>query len=190
MITHTEFYPTNINSGTLEKKVQSMNSRIQAFSMFFEVFEPTLNTIYYPGSNIDISPSKTASFKNNRIIYVDHDKEVIEALREEGYEAYTEDAKNFDPGPVNLLLLLNFYAEEPLKHVVENGYVICNDYWTGTLDKMLRKSAFKFVGVFTDENQALRTDEETLRKETLRINSQTPNSRKRNIANLFVFRKK
>ncbi len=185
MISHTEFKPTNVNSGTLEEKVQAMNSRIRAFNLFFEAFQPKLNVIYYPGSSIDTSPSNTEGFKDRRIIYVDQEKEVIEVLQKEGCEAYFEDAKNFNPGEVNLLLFLNFYAEKPLKHVVKDGFVICNGYRRETLGKMLEENDFKLVGVFTDGNQTLRTDEETLR-----INSQTPNPSKRNAENLFVFRKK
>lgn len=171
-----------------KEKVWTSEMRIQAFNAFSDTFKPELNTIYYPGSNIDISPSKTTSFQSSRIIYVDSDEDAIEALKQEGCEAYAEDAENFNPGEVNLLLLLNFYEKEPLQYVVKNGFAICNDHWTGTLTKMLQ-SHFELVGVFIDEDQTLRTDKETLREETLRINSQTLSS-SRNILNLFIFRKK
>lgn len=173
-----------------EEKVWMSEVRIHGLNVFSEVFEPTLNTIYYPGSNTDISPSETASFQDSRIIYVDIDKKAIQTLQGKGHEAYVEDAKEFNPGKVDLLLLLNFYNEEPLKYVVKNGYVICNDHWTGTLGKMLEQSNFKLVGVFTDGNQTLRTDGKTLKEETLRINSPTPNHSRGKAENLFVFRKK
>ena len=162
--------------------------RIQAFDTFFKAFKPTLNTIYYPGSNTDISPSETTSFKGSRVIYVDTDEKAIQTLKGKQYEAYLGNAENFNPGEVNLLLLLNFYDEKPLKYVVEKGYIMCNDHWTGTLRKILGKNDFELAGVFTDENQELKVDEKTLREEALRINSQTPNP-SRNMANLFVFRK-
>lgn len=172
-----------------EEKVRMSETRIQAFNAFSEAFEPMLNAIYYPGSNIDISPSRTASFQGSRIIYVDTDEKAIQTLQKEGCEAYAEDAENFNPGGVNLLLLLNFYDEQPLKYVVKNGYVICNDHWTGTLRKMLEQSDFKLVGIFTDGNQELRTDPETLREEKLRINAQISNHSRGKAENLFVFKK-
>ena len=167
-----------------QEKVWTSERRIQAFNTFSEAFKPILNTIYYPGSNIDISPSNTASFQGNKIIYVDTDKSAIQTLQRRGYDAHVENATVFDPGEVNLLLLLNFYAEQPLKYVVKAGYAICNGHWTGTVDKMLGQNDFKLVGVFTDENQTLETDEKTLRK-----NSQTSNPGKRNAETLFIFRK-
>lgn len=178
-----EFNPTHVGSGTSKEEVQTVNSRIQAFNLFSHVFQPTLNVIYYPGSSTDTRPSNTESFRKSRIIYLDNKQEAIQTLKGEHYEAHLGNAENFNPGEVNLLLLLNFYAEEPLKYVAKNGYVICNNHWTGTLRKMLGQSDFKLVGVFIDGNQRLSTDEETLR-----TNSQTPNL-KRNMKNLFVFRK-
>ena len=168
-----------------KEKVRAPEIRIQAFNTFSEAFEPKLNVIYYPGSHTDMSPSKTLSFQNSRIIYVDRDNNAIQTLRREGCEAYLKDAKKFNPGKVDLLLLFNFYTEEPLKYVVKNGYVICNGHWSGTVDKILRQNDFELAGVFTDENQTLRTDEEALR-----INSQIKSPSKVKAENLFVFRKK
>ena len=169
-----------------EAKVWAPEIRIKAFNIFSEAFEPRLNVIYYPGPRTDMSPSKAQSFNNSRIIYVDMDEDAIEVLKKEGCEAYAKDAKKFNPGKVDLLLLFSFYGKEPLKYVVRNGYVICNGDWTGgAVGKMLGQNDFKLVGVFTDDNQRLVTDEETLR-----INSQTRNPGKVKAENLFVFRKK
>ena len=170
----------------MEEKVWAPETRIKAFSIFSEAFEPTLHTIYYPGSKIDISPSKTTSFQGNRIIYVDRDKSVIQNLQRKGYDARLGNAMFFDPGEVNLLLLFSLYANKPLKHVVQNGYVICNQHGKEkAFTKILKKNDFEFVGALIDANGAIRLDTENLDNY-----SEKPNYNRGKAENLFVFRKK
>jgi hypothetical protein len=168
-----------------KEKVGAPETRIKAFSIFSEAFKPTLHTIYYPGSNIDISPSKTTSFQGNRIIYVDRDRSAIQSLQRKGYDAHVGNARVFDPGEVNLLLLFNFYANKPLKHVVKNGYVICNQHWKEkAFTKIFKKKDFEFVGVLVDANGVIRLDTESLENY-----SAAPNYNRGKAENLFVFRK-
>jgi len=169
----------------VEQELDESAEREKAFDVFFNTFHPTIKTIYYPGPDTDISPSKTLSFKDSQIIYIDHNKQAVQALQKAGYNAHVADAATFYPGAVDLLLLLNFYDENPLKYVSQNGYVICNRHWGGGLfPDMLKRKDFEFVGALTDASGEIKFDGENLEKY-----SEKPNYNKRKTENLFVFRK-
>lgn len=168
-----------------DQRLDDAPEREKAFNVFFDTFHPKLNVIYYPGPDFDASPSKTQAFNNSKIVYVDHNEYAIKALKKAGYDAYLADSGNFDPGKVDLLLLLNFYDEQTLKYVSENGYVICNKHWAGGIfPDMLKREDFDFVGALTDANGEIKFDGENLAKY-----SEKPNYNAKKTENLFVFKK-
>lgn len=168
-----------------EMKTEESIERQKAFDAFSNALHPILKTIYYPGPWTDISPSKTQSLRGSRIIYVDTDERAIKALQKAGYEAHVGDAKIFDPGQVDLLLMFNFYTEEPLRYVVEGGYVIINIHWAEkTLPEITDRKDFQFVGALTNASGEIKFDGENLANYLGK-----PNYNARKTENLFVFRK-
>jgi len=101
---------------------------IAKYSLFREKFQPKADTVYHPCGATDVSPS--VAFPASRVIYVDIDEKTVEALKEGGFEAYTASALEFDPGDVDILIMLNpqISPDIPSSHVVENGFVLSNDY--------------------------------------------------------------
>ncbi len=85
-------------------------------------------TIYHPCSGSDISPSET--FREAKVVYADMDVVAMHAVSAKGLEAHIVDVKNFNPGPVDVLILLNpqIGPEVPASFVKADGYVVCNDY--------------------------------------------------------------
>ncbi len=106
----------------------SDHDRDLRFKTFINILKPKMDVVYYPCSNNDITPS--TSFPNNHIIYVDIDKNVVDSLKSSGYDAIQASATEYNPGPVDILIMLNpvISPQVPISHIAENGYVICNDY--------------------------------------------------------------
>ncbi len=120
-----------------------------------DVVDSTLNfhpkRVYYPGSNTDISPSKTGSLATAEIIYLDDNKRVVKALKKAQLHAVLGKAEAYNPGSIDLLLLLNFYADEPLTHVVSGGIVICNEWWKAA-SKLKKNNGYILVGLLRRES--------------------------------------
>ena|SRR3989344_994773 len=112
--------------------------------------------VYHPCGAVDVSPSE--AFSRSRVIYADIDDKTMEALRAAGYEAHTADATRFDPGPVDVLVLLNPQIEPntPSSSLKEGGYVISNNYHA-TADR-LKKLGFTPVGVIVGQDGDLTFD--------------------------------
>lgn len=72
----------------------------------------------------------------------------MNALREAGFDAQTADATKFDPGPVDVLIMLNpaINPDVPASRVKPGGYALANDYH-GTATKLLKNSTFELVGI-------------------------------------------
>lgn len=116
----------------------------RGLELFAKYFNPKTDIVYYPGSNTHVGPSETEALKGSRIIYVDKDQDAIKALQKAGYEARVEDASAFNPGEVNILILLNFYEDKPVEFVVPGGYIVCNDWW-GAATKLRDNPDFEIV---------------------------------------------
>ncbi len=118
---------------------------IQGIERFMEHFKPHADVVFYPGSSTHIGPSSAPSLSQSKVIYLDSDYSAVKALQSAGHESYLGDAEEFDPGDVDLLIILNFSAEKPLQHVKPGGYVICNNWW-GTAKDLFKRPDFEIVG--------------------------------------------
>lgn len=87
-------------------------------------------TIYYPGSNVDLSAAK--AFSHSRVIHVDLDSWSIDKLKAGGYEAYLDDRDEFIPDTqADVVILFNagYIADEQLKKITAaRGIVLANNY--------------------------------------------------------------
>ncbi len=101
---------------------------VEKYSAIKDTLDLDPLTVYHPCGGLDCSPS--AVFPSSRVIYVDQSKESMAKLRQAGYEAYSDNANQFDPGEVDLLILLNpaISSSVPASYVAEQGYVISNNY--------------------------------------------------------------
>lgn len=102
---------------------------VQAYRLFHKEFNPKADVIYYPGCGYDISASK--AFPNSRVIYVDNNPEVHQALVQGGLEAYCTDANDFEvEGGVDIVIMRNqdVKVDKPVSNLKKKGFVLCNDY--------------------------------------------------------------
>ncbi len=109
-------------------EAESKPDLVAKYSLFRDGFKPKADVVYHPCSANDVSPS--FGFPESRVIYVDIDERPVAALQKSGYEAHVASALEFDPGKVDILIMLNpqIPPDVPSSHVVENGFVLCNDY--------------------------------------------------------------
>jgi hypothetical protein len=115
---------------------------VAKYSLFRENLKPKADVVYHPCGANDVSPS--VAFPDSRVVYVDIDKKSVEALKEGGFEAHTVSALEFDPGKVDILIMLNpqIPPDVPASHVVENGFVLSNDYH-GTASTLQRNDQYQ-----------------------------------------------
>lgn len=105
--------------------------------------------VYYPCSNMDIVLSSL--FPDAEIFYADKDERIVERLRELGLTALSVSAEVFDPGPVDLVYLLNPQIPPfvPASRVKLGGYVVCNNYH-GTANEMRSLNYFELIGAVVE----------------------------------------
>lgn len=135
---------------------------IAQYSAFREKFHPKDDVVYYPCMANDTTPS--LAFPDSRVIYVDLDKDYVEGLKKAGFEAHTASALEFDPGQVDILIMLNpqISPDIPASHVVENGFVLCNN-WHNTAFKLHKNTDFKISAVLSsDSNKQPEVDTDNL----------------------------
>jgi len=115
---------------------------VAKYSLFKEKLNPKTDVVYYPCGAKDVSPS--AAFPNSKVIYVEKDENAVKSLLKGGYEAYGASALEFDPGNVDILILLNpqISPKIPSSRVVKGGYVLCNDYH-GTASSLHQDGEFE-----------------------------------------------
>lgn len=124
------------------KPREDLVAQYKVFSTFLG-FQP--RRIYHPCSANDISP--TIGFPDSKVVYADKDEKSIGAIQKLGLDATVADATQFDPGEVDLVILLNpgISPDVPVSHLVNNGYVLCND-WHSTATDIHNNSGYEFVG--------------------------------------------
>ncbi|MFH1088939.1 MAG: hypothetical protein V1716_00745 [Candidatus Uhrbacteria bacterium] len=117
----------------LEQKPESVEAKprpdlVAKYSLFKEKLQPKADIVYHPCGSNDISPSVV--FPDSRVIYVDIDENAVEALKKSGVEAHVASALDFNPGNVDVLILLNptISPDAPASHVVQGGFILGNDY--------------------------------------------------------------
>lgn len=115
---------------------------VAKYSLFREKLKPKADVVYHPCGANDVSPS--VAFPDSRVVYVDIDKKSVEALKKGGFEAHAASALDFDPGEVDVLIMLNpqIPPDVPASHVVENGFVLSNDYH-GTASALHRNDQYQ-----------------------------------------------
>ncbi len=111
-----------------EVKAESHHGLVAKYKLFDKAVHPSRGLVYHPCGANDCSPS--AAFPDSKVVYVELDEQSVRALQEEGFEAHHASALEYDPGDVNILIMLNpqIPPTVPAAHVIEGGYVVCNDY--------------------------------------------------------------
>lgn len=135
---------------------------VNRYKLFRRATGAKCDVVYHPCCETDVSASR--AFPESKILYVDIEKKAIEALQKAGCDARHVSALEFDPGEVDVLIMMNpmIYPEIPAQYVASGGYVLCNDYHK-TARKMKENSDFQFVGIiWEDERKGLIFDTEQL----------------------------
>lgn len=120
--------PPKIESEPKPIEAEPSPDLVAKYSLFRKELNPKCDVVYHPCGAKDVSSS--VAFPDSRVIYVDIDEKAIEALKRGGFEAHAASALEFNPGDVDILIMLNpeISPDVPGPHVVEGGYVLCNDY--------------------------------------------------------------
>src|SRR5438105_2552409 len=115
-------------------EAQADPERVAVYSFFREKIGLGKEAvIYQPFISRDISP--TAAFPESRVIYVDKYTSDVEAYRRKGVEVHQHATPDFDPGPVNVVILDPTLPYDWFdKQLVPGGYLLCSDkYNTATI---------------------------------------------------------
>ncbi len=151
-------------SPTEERKLEARSypELVAKYQLFKNSAGFESGTVYHPCGATDVSPSE--AFPGSRIIYADIDDKAMEALRSSGYDAHTIDVQQFNPGVVDVLVLLNpqIRPDIPASFVKEGGYVVSNNYHA-TADR-LKKLGYIPVGVIVGRDKDLNYDTNELDK--------------------------
>ena len=145
-------------------ETSSVPDLVAKYSLFKEVLNPKDDVIYYPCASHDVSPS--VAFPDSRVIYVDIDQESVDALQRGGFEVHNDSALEYDPGDVDILIMLNpqIPPEIPSSHVVEGGFVLSNNYH-GTASLINKDEEYKLNALIkTSQEGELILDTEDLEK--------------------------
>ena len=135
---------------------------VAKYLLFVEKLNPEADVVYHPCGANDVSPS--VAFPDSRVVYVDIDEKPVGVLKKGGFEAHVASALEFDPGDVDILIMLNpeISPDVPSSHVVKGGYVLCNDYH-GTAFSLHRDRKYGFRAVIRKSpGQELIFDTESL----------------------------
>jgi len=145
-------------SEKIVQRAESHKDLVEKYRLFGESVGFKTGVIYYPCGANDISPSE--AFPGSKVIYVDVDDRAMQVLRDGGHAAQTADALTFNPGSVDVLILLNpqISADVPVSFVREGGFVLCNDYH-GTATQ-LHESGQQAIGILRVVGQQLVFDRE------------------------------
>lgn len=144
---------------------ESWPDLVAKYSLFKEKVNPKADVVYHPCGANDVSPS--VAFPDSRVIYVDLNEQHMNSLQNSGYEAHVDSALEFDPGDVDILIMLNpqIPPDVPSSYVVQNGFVLSNDYH-GTASKLHENDQYKFSGIIRknekNEKEELIFDTENL----------------------------
>jgi hypothetical protein len=119
---------------------------VAKYSLFKEKFNPKADIVYHPCGGADVSPSEV--FPESRVVYADIHTQSVDALKKVGVEAHETSALEFNPGDVDILIMLNpqIRPEFPASFVLPNGFVLCNDYHL-TASLLKESGQFELRGV-------------------------------------------
>ncbi len=132
---------------------------VAKYSVFKEAVAFDTGVIYHPCGSADISPSE--AFPGSRVIYADMDADAMEAVLEKGYEAHVVDVTSFNPGEVDVLILLNpqIAPDAPASFIKPGGYIVCNDYHQTA--RRLHEKGYKSIGIVLNTKDGITYDRET-----------------------------
>ena len=131
---------------------EASEMRIKLFRAFQEAFAPRAELIYYPGCELDTSPSE--AFSESHVIYADISLEATISLREHGFTAWSFDANTFVPvEQTDIVIILNsgVKPEFATTNLRTGGYLLCNNY-SGTTKEAIRSTHLTHVGSLELEN--------------------------------------
>lgn len=154
--------PGNMDQPKKELEVKHDDDLIARYRLFQYTTGVNPATVYHPCSAEDDSPS--IAFPKSRIIYVETDTAAVTALKKAGHEAHLASAEEFNPGKVDVLILLNpvISPDYPVQFVAQGGYVLCNDYHD-TASDLRKKPNWKFKGIILrNKDGQLKFDTENL----------------------------
>lgn len=111
-----------------ELKTVVYSDLVESYKVFSQEINPQTGIIYHPCNAFDVSPS--SAFPNSRVVYADIDETAVRTLRAGGFEAHNVSALEFDPGLVDVLIMINpqIPPAVPASYLKEGGYAIANDY--------------------------------------------------------------
>lgn len=135
---------------------------VARYSLFRDRLDPKADVVYHPCGANDVSPSTV--FPNSRVIYVDNDPGSVEALKRGGFEIHAASALEFDPGNVDVLIMLNpeISPNIPSSHVVKGGFAISNNYH-GTASALHQNDQYQLQAIIrASQNGELIFDTENL----------------------------
>lgn len=129
---------------------------VAAYRVIQDELHPDTGIIYHPCNADDISPS--IAFPKSRVIYVEWDSHAVEsslayknveALKTAGQEAYFADARVFNPGIVDIVILRNptIASDGPVSHLKSGGYALVNDYHGNASELFKKDDDFELVGI-------------------------------------------
>lgn len=150
--------PTPEVKSLKELKAEPHPALVAKYKLFDEKVHPKKDVVYHPCSANDCSPSE--AFPDSRVVYVEMDEQSIKALQKKGFEAHHASALDYNPGSVDILIMLNPQISPtiPASHVVDGGYVICNNYHA-TATTMRENPDFQLRGLIrVTKNQELLYD--------------------------------
>ncbi len=153
-------FPQNLNKVS-ELEAKSYLDLVVKYRAFKEAVGFDTGVVYHPCGYADVSPSE--AFPGSRIIYADREDGAMEVMRKKGFEAHTVDVLSFDPGPVDVLILLNpqIRSEVPASHVKPGGYALSNNYH-GNASQLKESADFEFVALIHMKGDSLVYDTEQL----------------------------
>lgn len=129
-----------------ELRVEPRPDLVAKYRLFKKTVNPSCDVVYHPCGANDVSPSE--AFPNSRVIYIELDETSVNALKESGFEAHNASVLEYDPGDVDILIMLNpvISPEIPARHVKDGGFALCNDYH-GTATLLRNNPDFQIVGL-------------------------------------------
>lgn len=135
-------------------------SEVTSLRLFADTFGANPASIYYPCSGSDAS--LTAAFPDSRIQYVDILELSINRLKNAQLEAYRESVFDYDPGPIDMLLVISpemdfengqsYPVWQTAQHLNDGGYVLVNNRY-GTAKQFAELPDFKWCGILKDFTQ-------------------------------------
>lgn len=142
-----------------ESRIIINQNLVEKYELFVNLVNPSQRVIYHPCGAYDISPS--IAFPKSRVIYVELDEKAVEVLQREGFEAHYASALEFDPGDVDVLIMLNPQISPliPASYVIEGGYALVNDYHS-TATELRENPDFTLCGLIRETDKAIIYDTE------------------------------